>query len=175
MKIFLIAGKAESGKAEVAKMIKEYYIYQRKDAVITEYSKYLKEYAKEMTDWDGLKVNKPRKFLQDLGYYIRNDLNMPNFFTERMLEDIKVYERDFEVAVICDVRYPNEIKDIKNTYDDVISILVVNQFGQSSLSIEEQTHESELALENYEGFDYTIINRDLKEVKEGLFNFLEGK
>ena len=66
MKIFLIAGKAESGKAEVAKMIKEYYIYQRKDAVITEYSKYLKEYAKEMTDWDGLKVNKPRKFLHIL-------------------------------------------------------------------------------------------------------------
>lgn len=175
MKIFLIAGKAESGKAEIAKMIKEYYIYQRKDAVITEYSKYLKEYAKEMTGWDGLEVNKPRKFLQDLGMYIRNDLGMPNFFTERMLEDIKVYERDYEVAVICDVRYPNEIEDIKKVYDNVISIMVVNQFGQSTLSVEEQIHPSELALENYDGFDCTIINRDLGDVKRQLFDFLERK
>ncbi len=175
MKIFLIAGKAESGKAEVAKMIKEYYIYQQKEAVITEYSKYLKEYAKEMINWDGLSANKPRKFLQDLGMYIRNDLNMPNFFTERMLEDIKVYERDFEVTIICDVRYPDEIKAIKNIYDDVTSILVVNQFRVSTLTAEEQIHPSEIALENYDEFDYTIINNDLSEVKRQLFQFLEGK
>ena len=173
MKIFLVAGKAGSGKAEVAKMIKEYFIYQKKDAVITEYSKYLKEYAKEMTNWDGYEANKPRKFLQDLGTYIRKDLNMPNFFTERMLEDIKVYERDFEAVVICDVRYPNEIKDIKNVYDDVTSIFVVNQFGMSNLTVEEQIHSSELALDSYDEFDYTIINNNLDDVKKEVFSILE--
>ena len=67
MKIILIAGKAGSGKKEVAKMIKEYYIYQKKDTVITSYSKYLKLYAEEIIDWDRNDATKPRKFLQDLG------------------------------------------------------------------------------------------------------------
>lgn len=173
MKIFLIAGKAGSGKAEIAKMIKEYYIYQKQDAVITEYSKYLKEYAKEMTEWDGYETNKPRKFLQDLGSYIRNDLNKPDFFTKRMIEDISIYERDFEVCVVCDIRYPNEIEDIKKVYSDVTTILVINQFGISPLSIEEQVHPSELAMESYDNYDFTIINNSLPEVKELLFKMLE--
>ena len=174
MKIFLIAGKAGAGKQEIAKIIKEFYIYQKKDAVITEYSKYLKEYAKEMIGWNGLQATKPRKFLQDLGLYIRKDLNMPNFFTERMLEDLKVYDRDYDIAVICDVRYPNEIKDIKNVYDDVVTMLVINQFAASTLSVEEQIHPSELALDSYNDFDYTIINNDLNAVKKEIFNILEG-
>lgn len=174
MKIFLVAGKAGSGKQQIARMIKEFYLYQRKEAVITEYSKYLKSFAKEMIDWDGLEANKPRKFLQDLGYYIRNDLNMPDFFTERMLEDLKVYERDFDVTVICDVRYPNEIKDIKRVYDDVTTIYLINQHTESKLSVEEQIHPSELALEGFADFDYTLINSDLNEVKSELFNILEG-
>jgi len=42
MRIFLVAGKAGSGKGEVAKLIKEYYIYKLESCIITEYSKYLK-------------------------------------------------------------------------------------------------------------------------------------
>ena len=67
MKIFLIGGKSGSGKGEVAKLIKEYYIYKLEESVITEYSKYLKLYATELTDWDGNPVTKPRKYLQSIG------------------------------------------------------------------------------------------------------------
>ena len=42
MRIFLIAGKAGSGKNEVAKLIKEYYIYKLEECAITSYSKYIK-------------------------------------------------------------------------------------------------------------------------------------
>ncbi|MBQ4583580.1 MAG: hypothetical protein IJA94_01635 [Bacilli bacterium] len=175
MKIFLIAGKAGSGKAEIAKMIKEFYIYKKENSIITGYSKYLKMYAKEMVDWDGNENNKPRKFLQDLGSYIRHDLNMPYFFIDRIIDDIRIYERDADICIIDDIRLPEEIEEIKKNFDDVTSFLVINQFGKSSLTIEEQIHPTETALESYNGFDYTLVNNNLTTLKEDLFRILEEK
>ena len=175
MKIFLIAGKAGSGKAEVAKMIKEFYIYKKENSIITGYSKYLKMYAKEMIDWDGNENNKPRKFLQDLGSYIRHTLNMPYFFIDRMIDDIRVYEKEADVCIIDDIRLPEEIEEIKKNFDDVTSILVINQFGKSSLSVEEQIHPTETALESYNNFDYTLVNSDLSALKVEVFKILEEK
>ena len=173
MKIFLIAGKAGSGKAEVAKMIKEFYIYKKENSIITGYSKYLKLYAKEIADWDGNENNKPRKFLQDLGTYIRYNLNMPYFFIDRMMDDIRIYERDATVCIIDDIRLPEELEEIKKNFDDVTSILVINQFSKSSLSVEEQIHPTETALESYNSFDYTVVNNDLAALKEEIFKILE--
>lgn len=175
MKIYLIAGKAGSGKSEVARYIKEYYIYQKQETAITEYSKYLKSFAKEIAGWDGNPLNKPRDFLQGLGNYIRNELAEPKLFTRRMLEDFDIYSNYVDVVVVSDVRYPVEIEEIKKEYPEAISILVINQFGQSNLTIEQQMHPSELALEEYEGFDYTIANDDSKTLRDKIFKILEGE
>jgi len=175
MKVYLIAGKAGSGKSEVAKYIKEYYIYQKQDTVITEYSKYIKLFAKELTDWDGSNSNKPRKFLQDFGSYVRNDMGEPKFFVRRMLEDFDIYTNYTDVVVVADVRYPIEIEEIKKQYPEAISIYVMNQFGQSNLTLEEQMHQSEIALEDYTNFDYTIANDDEKTLKDKVFKILEGE
>ena len=70
MKIYLVAGKSGSGKGEVARIIKEYYLGLGKKPIVTGFSKYLKMYAKEIIDWNGNNP-KPRKFLQDLGVTIR--------------------------------------------------------------------------------------------------------
>ena len=101
-----------------------------------------------------------------------NEFNMPSFFTDRMLEDIKVYENFAQVCVIDDVRLPDEIEIIKEAYDDVTSILVINQFSDSKLTVEEQVHPTETALENYDKFDYTIINTDKAKLKEDVFKIL---
>ena len=175
MKIFLIAGKAGSGKREVAKMIKEFFIYQKQEAIVTSFSKYLKMYAEEIINWDRNENDKPRKFLQDLGVSIRKDLDMPNFFTDRMKEDIKVQEKFASICIIEDVRLPGEIEEIKNNYSDVTSFLVINQFGDSKLSLEEQIHPTETALENYDKFDYTLVNSDLTNLKNEVFKILGGE
>ena len=39
MKIYLVAGRAGSGKGEIAKIIKEHYLSLKKKPIITEYSK----------------------------------------------------------------------------------------------------------------------------------------
>ena len=173
MKVYLVAGKAGSGKGEVAKLIKEYYIYQKSETVITEYSKYIKVFAKELTDWDGNPLKKPRKFLQDMGLYIRTEMGEPKFFVRRMLEDLDIYSNYVDVVVISDVRYPIEIEEIKKNYPDAVAIYVENQFGQSALSIEEQTHPTEIALEEYPNFDYTIANDNIGDLKDKVFKILE--
>ena len=172
MKVFLVAGKAGSGKREVAKMIKEFFIYEKQETIITGYSKYLKLFAEEIVDWDGSDATKPRDFLQSLGSSIRGELGMPYFFVDRMLDDIKVYEKYATVVVVDDVRLPEEIEEIKKNYDDVISIYVINQFGNSNLTVEQQIHPTETALENYDQFDYTLVNSDLATLKDQLFAIL---
>lgn len=173
MKIFIIAGKAGSGKGEVAKLINEFYIYKLQNNVITEYSKYIKEYAKELTEWDGISKNKPRDFLQSFGSKIRSYDKY--FFTKRMIEDIKVYSfANIDNVIIADTRLPEEIEKIKENYDNVYTICVENQFAPSTLTIEQQAHITEIALDNYDDFDYIVANDSLDKLKPKIFAFLEG-
>ena len=174
MRIFIVAGKAGSGKGEVAKFINEYYIYKLENCVVTQFSKYLKNFAQELTDWDGISANKPRKFLQDFGMKIRE--YDKEFFTKRMIEDINIYDLDgIENVIISDARMPEELEEIRENFDNVYCIYVENQFGQSKLTVEEQAHVTETALENYADFDYTLANDgDLANLKDKVFKYLEG-
>ena len=172
MRIFLIAGKAGSGKGEIARLIKEYYIYKIEDCVITHYSKYIKTFAMELSDWDGNEETKPRKLLQNIGDKMREVDT--HFLTNNMLKDISVYEKFTKNLIIADVRMPEEIEEIKENYDNVYTIYVENQFGSSKLSIEEQSHITETALENYNDFDYILANDEKDKLKEKVFKFLEG-
>ncbi len=173
MRIFLIAGKARSGKQEVATFIKQYFDKNNEKSVITEYSKYIKLFATEMIDWNGNSKTKPRKFLQDMGAYIRNDLNMPNFFTDRMHQDIKVYEKYFSNIIIADVRLVEEIEEMKVKYPFVYSIYVINKHGENDLTETERNHPTEHALDNYGKFDKVIVNENLKDLKKDIFKLME--
>ena len=172
MRIFLIAGKAGSGKTEVAKLIKEYYIYKLEKCVITEYSKTLKTFTMELTDWDGNPNTKPRKYMQELGDKIRSIDE--KYFINNMIDDIKIYVEYTDNLVVGGVRLPAEIEDVKLNYDNVYAIYVENQFAQSKLTLEEQSHITETALENYDEFDYILVNDTKESLKEKVFKFLEG-
>ena len=173
MKIYLVAGKSGSGKGEVAKIIKEYYLSKGCKPIITSFSKYIKMYASEIIGWDGSEP-KPRKFLQDLGVTIRENMDMPLFFVDRMIEDIKVYNLYFDTVIIDDVRLPIEIDELKKAFNNVYSMYVVNQFEPSKLSLEEQMHVTETALENYSNFDITIVNDQIEILDNRVINFIEG-
>ena len=171
MKIFLIAGKAGGGKNVVAKLIKEYYVYKLEECAITSYSKYIKNFALELTDWDGNENTKPREFMQNLGDEMRKI--DPDFLVSNMIKDITIYQKHVENLVISDVRMPNEIDMIKNAFDNVYAIYVVNQFSESKLTLKQQAHITENALEGYNDFDYVIANDELDKLKEKVFKILD--
>ena len=172
MKIFLVGGKAGSGKNTVSKLIKEYYIYQHQKVVITGFTKYLKNFAQELTAWDGNPNTKPRTYLQELGHKVRN-LDK-EFLINYMLDDLVIYEEYVDVVVISDVRMPLEIERIKEEKENVYSIYVENQFSPSILSLEEQSDITETALENFEDFDFVIANDEEEILKDKIFKILKG-
>lgn len=157
MKVYIIAGKAGSGKNEVASLIKKYYEEAGKKSCITEVSKYIKNFAKELLSWDGNEENKPRKFLQDAGYLIRHELFNEDILINRMLEDAKVYEKFVDVLIISDIRLPREVEVFKEKLN-AITIRVNNLFSNNNLTADQKSHETEIALDNYNNFDYEIDN-----------------
>jgi len=173
MKIFLLAGKARSGKGSIAKLIKKYYDEQKQKTVITEYSKYLKLFAKEMTDWNGSNETKPRKFLQDMGVFVRRNLKNEDFLLKRMKEDLEIYEKFFDNCIISDIRYPKEITEIVQNYQNVTTIFIINEHGNYDLTKEEADHESEHALDNYHDFDFIIVNDDPEQLEMKITKILK--
>lgn len=64
---YIICGKARHGKDTIAEIIKEYYEQKNKKLINLQYSSYIKEYAKKISNWDGSEETKPRELLQQLG------------------------------------------------------------------------------------------------------------
>ena len=61
-KVILIAGKARAGKDTTALLLKEIYTEKGKKTINLAYGNYIKEYAKNISDWDGRDETKPRSF-----------------------------------------------------------------------------------------------------------------
>ncbi len=172
MRVFLVAGKSGVGKNEVAKLIKEYYLKKEEATVITSFSKYLKLFAYEMTDWNGKEEEKPRKFLQTLGSVIRDDMHWPYFLIDRMFKDLEIYDRYFDNVVICDVRLVEEIEMFKKEVSSCYTIYVKGPLN-NKLTEEEQNHITEIELDNYDKFDYTIDNFKKEDLHFKVLEMLE--
>ncbi len=174
MKVILVAGKAGSGKTYLGSCLVELAKEKGIRALQTEYSKYVKMYAREILGYEGNRENKPRGFLQETGTLLRKRFG-ENFFVQRMLEDFFVYENYFDLVVISDVRLRQEIKGFRNSkYKEVIAIRVENDLQNPSLSEEQKKHETEIELENYEGFDYNIKDVTKENIKVFASQLIEG-
>ncbi len=169
MKVILLSGKARHGKDTVALMIKK--ICKNKQVLILPYAYYIKEFAKKISDWDGNDLNKPRDLLQQLGTDIIKNKIDNLFFVKRMIEDLKVYAYYFDIVIIPDARYEEEITNIKDVYKDSYSINVLRTNFDNDLTETQKKHLTETALDNFSNYDYNILNdSDLtsleKKVKE---------
>lgn len=169
-KIIILTGKAQSGKNLTANIIKKYSEKQNKKTVIISYAKYLKDYAKEIINWNGKESTKPREFLQQIGVeLIKNQID-ENMLINRIKEDIKVYEYFYDVIIISDARFKDEIESIKTKNTIVIKI----EGKENKLTKEQKNHITETALDDYNKYDYIIENKTTKQkLKEQIENLME--
>jgi len=151
-KIYILSGKAKSGKNEVADIISNHL----SNSIQISYAHYLKEYVKKISDWDGNENTKPRDLLQSLGIDLIQKID-PNFLINRVIEDILVYSYFFDYIIITDARLINEVKMIKDKFDNAVSIRINRPNFDNNLTLDQQQHITEVELDNY-NFDYTIIN-----------------
>lgn len=157
--IFLMCGKAKHGKDTFSGYLKDVYEKNGKKVIITQLSKYIKYYAREISGWNLTEEDKPRELLQQLGTgVIREHLNKEDLFINRMIEDIEVFSCFYDVIIISDVRLKREIFGLKDAYNDVHSIHVVRPNFDNGLTEEQKMHRTEIDLDDYNDFDEEIIN-----------------
>ena len=173
MKVYLISGAARNGKDTIANILEEEYKRKEYKVCRSQISKYLKQYVKDYFGWDGEEETKPRELLQTLGTdVIREKLNKPRFFVDRTIEDIDILSNFFDVMIISDIRFPIEITAIKEAFNDVVSINVKRINFETELTGKEQAHKTETALNDFDGYDYKIINDTIEQLEKDVIDIV---
>lgn len=173
MKIILVSGKARVGKDTFSDYILDKCKEDNIKACKMQISTYIKYYAKTYFGWDGCEESKPRELLQELGTnIIRNKID-PLFHVNRFIEDVKVLSFFFDVAVVSDVRTVEEIEEPKKVLKNhsIYSVNITRPNLVNDLTEKQSKHLTEVALDNYDNYDYKIINNKTKEdLKEKAIN-----
>ena len=173
--IFLIAGKARSGKSTVGNIISSEYKKKGNRVIVTQITKYLKGYIEDITGSKIDEDNKPRELLQKISsIVIKKELGMTNFFIDRLIEDINIYSYFFDCIIITDVRFKEEIDAVKKNFSNVISIGVVRNDIDSDLTEEQKQDATEVSLDDYHDYDYKIINDSEEELYAKVVSILEN-
>ena len=170
LKVYVIAGKARSGKTQAARILKKLYEERGFKVVISEYSKYVKLFAKELLGWDMVSEPKPRDFLQEMGDYVRT-LKEDIYFVKRMNEDLSIYEKFVDVVIISDARLPQELDGLENYKP--IKIKVANCLPLYDLTEKQASHLTEHALDTYDHYDYIFSDLSIEKMEEELKNMIE--
>ena len=158
--VITITGKAQHGKDFTATILKELLEDKNLKILTLHYADYLKFICKNLYGWDGIKDKKGRATLQ----YIGTDKarkNNPNIWVNVVNELLLAIGEDFDIVLIPDARFPNEIDRLIELGWEVKTIKVNRLNFKSTLTEEQLEHYSETALDNYT-FDYK-------------FNYLTGK
>lgn len=169
-KIYILSGKAKSGKNLVSEIIEKYY--KNKKCITISYSYYLKDYVKRITGWSGSEEDKPREMLQQLGIeLIKNKIN-DKLFINRILEDISVFSYFYDVIIVSDARLIEEIEIPKQKLNNVTTIRI-NRDIDNNLTEKQKSHITETALDNYTDFDYIVENKDYETLEKEILKILE--
>ena len=172
MKVYLLCGKARSGKDTIANIMKEKLEKEGKKVCEIAIMRTLKGYLKDYFGWDGKDETKPRTLLQEMGQDILMDI--PNFHVNRICEDIEILSKYFDVFIVPDVRMVHEIEEFRKRFSDVTVIGVVKENYVSPLTGEQSNHITERDLDNYKDYDYEIVNSTIDKLKIDVDNILGG-
>jgi len=170
VKIFIISGRARSGKTETAKIIENYY--KEKKCITISFAYYLKDYIKRITNWDGDENTKPRDLLQNLGIELIKNKIDDRLLINRIMQDIEVFSYFYDIIIISDARLVDEIEAIKEKYENAISIRVNRDLLDNGLTHEQKEHITETGLDDYDKFDYIIDNNNYNNLTEKIENIL---
>ena len=152
MKTLLISGKSGSGKDMLAKFIQDELVAAGKRTIITHYGDPVKYFAKEYFGWDGVKDENGRHLLQYLGTDLVRSV-LPNYWTGVIIGFLDAMEphNQFDVAIIADVRFPNEKAMVEELGGDCWFVIRTTIENVSN-------HESETSIKWNDCWNKIIIN-----------------
>ena len=167
MKIYVIGGRAKSGKNTFGKYLREELKNYGYKPCVMHITEPLYSYAKNYFDWNENSDEKPREFLQKMGIeIIQKKLHKNLFLIDRLCEDIEILSNFFDTFIITDARLITEFIELKKRFPSVTTIHLSRENYDDGLSEEEKMHITEIEVELYDQFDYNILNVGLKALKE---------
>lgn len=176
----LISGKAGSGKDTIAEFMKEELEKHKKKVLIIKYGDAVKWVLRDYFNWDGKKDAVGRTLLQYIGTDVVRAVH-PNFWTGIVVGLLQAFEPrgDFDIALVPDARFPNEVDIALQGLQNCITVRVerTNPDGTEwinpALTEEQRKHPSETSLDNY-AFDYVVHNDEgLDLLKESAITILK--
>jgi hypothetical protein len=167
MKLYVIGGKAKSGKNTFGKFIREELKEYGYKPCVMHLTEPLYSYAENYFEWNEHSNEKPREFLQKMGVeIIKEKLGKKTFLLDRLAEDIEILSEFFDTFIIVDARLKQEFEYFKKKYDNVTTIRLERTNYKSGLSAQEASHITETDLDDYNDFDYVVTNDGLVEFKK---------
>jgi len=166
MKIYVIGGKAKCGKNTFGEYLREELKEYSYKPCVMHITEPLYSYARNYFQWNGNDADKPREFLQKMGIeIIQEKMGKKDFLLNRLYEDIEILSNFFDTFIITDARLIHEFESIKNKYLDVVTIKLERKNYDDCLSEEEAKHVTEKEINDYNNFDYIIVNRGFDDLK----------
>ena len=148
IEILGLTGKAGSGKDTVGAYLRQHYGFET-----IAFATKLKNVAREVFLWDGVKDERGRRLLQRLGTEVGRDYD-PNIWiqwAERYIGRCRI-SNPHQRFVITDVRFPNEAFWIQSQGGKMLRV-----WGRGGLTGDAAKHPSEIAIADYAP-DYCVCN-----------------
>ena len=176
-KIIVISGKSGHGKDEAAKHIVEKLTEQGLKCITLHFADLVKFFCTQVYGWNGEKDIKGRTLLQHVGTDTVRAC-YPDYWAEVVSKFLAATAADYDVALVPDARFPNEIEVMDRHNNNVIVLRVkrYNQDGSKYLNPKmtdlQHKHPSETSLD-FSKFDCVIENHSLEDFHHRLDEFLE--
>ena len=176
----ILSGKSGSGKDMTAQFMKEELAKHGQKALVIHYADAVKWFCRDFLDWDGKKDEVGRTLLQMVGTDIVRAKH-PNFWVGIVVGLIQAFEpyKDFDVAIIPDARFPNEVNISLENLKNSVSVRIERKNADGTewinptLTEDQRNHPSETSLDCF-AFDYVIHNDEgLDTLRESAITILE--
>lgn len=155
-KVICISGKAQHGKDTTANILKSALEERGNRVLIAHYGDLVKHICRQFFNWNGEKDEAGRTLLQYVGTDIVRT-QRPDYWVDFIIDMLVMFEDKWDYVLIPDCRFPNEVAKMKHEFEGSIHLRVVRPNFDSPLTIEQQNHHSEIALDEYP-YDYILVN-----------------
>ena len=179
MYTLVLSGKSGSGKDVLANYMREELAKHGKRTLIIHFADALKWILRDYFNWDGKKDEVGRTMLQRVGTDIVRKAH-PGYWTGIVVGLIQAFEpySDFDVAIIPDARFENEVNIALENLQNCVSIRIERTengipWANPALTPEQLKHPSETSLDVF-AFDYVVHNDEgLELLEESAHTILE--
>lgn len=179
MRIVGISGKAEAGKTTLANILKEKLENKHKRVLLINYGDFVKFIATQYYNWNGEKDENGRALLQHIGTEQGRMMVDENIWVDMVINTVKVAERDYDIAIVADCRFPNEFNRWAERGMDMLKIRIARPEHQNQLTEEQKQHPSETSMDNYRDWDLFVCNNgtynDLQERANSIVTLIINK